>query len=473
MAKDLREFLAELKEKLPEKYVEVDKEINSRFEITALLRHLEKKNKYPVLMCNNVLNLKGKGGNRLITNVTADRKCIAVAIGLSPENWRVELTKEFARRTSEDRIKSVVIDRSEAPVKENIQRGDEVDLRDFPFVYHHEMDGNPYGTMVVVAKKPEELGYNLSYHRTMYKDPKRTGLNMAPFHTKRIYNLNSREGKPTPVLIVHGHHPAFFLAGAYTSPWTWEEYEVAGALMGEPLRLTPSETWGEDFLIPADAEVVIEGEVVPNVLEPEGPFGEWPGYIGPQRQNQVINIKAINYRKDYIWYDTDIGHLDHRSLGWESDIYRRVSESLPGAVKGVCLPYSGRAGFHVYISIDNFAEGLVTIASLAAQTQGYPKLIVVVDDDIDPYNEEEVLFAIATRFQADKDLTILKNVRGSMLDPSMDQLTTHSSMIIDATKPFGKPFPERVKVPQDVLDAIKIDNFISKEAFDRIESGYY
>jgi 2,5-furandicarboxylate decarboxylase 1 len=470
MARELIDFLERLREEMPNSLLEVDEEIDSRFEITAFLRKLEERGKYPVVLFNNVKNLQGIGGNRVITNVTPDRKMIAMAIGLRAHEWKEKLTVEFGKKADKKKMRPVLIDKNEAPVKEIIKIGEKMDLREFPFIYHHEMDGNPYGTMLVITKKPDDLGYNLSYHRTMFKDSKRTGIHMSPFHTRRVFNDHEERDEPTPVIMVYGHHPGFNLAGVFMSPWPWDEYEVAGAFLEEPLRLTSSETWGSHFLVPADAEIIIEGEIQPHIREPEGPFGEWTGYYGPQRQNPVIEIKAITHRKNYIWYDTDIGHMDHPGIGWEAEIYRRVNDVLPGVVKAVYNPPSGRGGFHVYISIKKMSEGMPSIAACAAQTVGYPKLIIVVDEDIDAYNESEVLFAVATRFQGDQGLTILKDVRGSMLDPSMAELNTHSSVFINATKPYGMGFSERVKVPDEVMRKINLEKFLAKEQIADIPS---
>src|SRR4030042_4801526 len=188
VARDVNDFLERLREEMPNNLLEVDKEIDSKFEITAFLRKLEERGKYPVVLFNHVKNLLGVGGNRVITNMTADRRMIAMAIGLRAHEWREKLTIEFGKKVEKRRVRPVLVDKNEAPIKEIVTIGEKMDLREFPFIYHHEMDGNPYGTMLVVTKKPEDLGYNLSYHRTMFKDSKRTGIQMSPFHTKSVFN---------------------------------------------------------------------------------------------------------------------------------------------------------------------------------------------------------------------------------------------------------------------------------------------
>ncbi|MCL5959583.1 MAG: UbiD family decarboxylase [Chloroflexi bacterium] len=470
MPKDLHTFISQVAEILPDRQLVVKGEIDSKFEIVAFLRHLEDEGKYPAVLFENVKSIDGEPGKRVYINVTADRRRVCVALDLDPSKWKADLTREFGRRAGK-LVEPVTISRGEAPVKEVIQTGSQIDQSRLPIIYHHEMDGNPYGTGLVLSKKTGNLGYNLSYHRTMYKSPQSTGILMAPYHTWKIFRENEKNDRPTPVVMLHGHHPAVFLAGVYQSPWPWDEYGLAGAFLGEPLRLVPSETWGEDFLVPADAEVLVEGEILPNVREPEGPFGEFTGYYGPQRQGPVIRVTAVTRRRDYVYYGTNIGHLDHPGIGFEAEIYRRVDEVLPGSVKGVCAPYSGRTQFHYYISIEKLAEGTPAIAASAAMTIGFPKLIVIVDDDVDPYNEQEVLTAVATRFQADRDLTVIPKVRGSLLDPKMDNPWTHACMFIDATKPVGEPFPERVKSPKPVLERVKLEDYVSRELLNRIPVG--
>ncbi len=469
MAKDLRAFISEVSEMLPDRQLVVKGEIDSKFEITAFCRHLESRGKYPAVLFENVKSVDGQPGKRVYTNVTSDRRRVCAALGMDPTKWKAELTAEFGKRAA-NLIAPVTIPRAEAPVKEVVSVGSQVDLTRLPMIYHHEMDGNPYGTGLLLSKKSDNIGYNLSYHRTMYKTPQSTGILMAPFHLWKIFRENEKRNEPTPIVIVHGHHPAFFLAGVYMSPWPWEEYGLAGAFLREPVRLVPSETWGEDFMVPADAEILIEAEIVPNVREPEGPFGEFTGYYGPERQNPVVRIRAITHRHDYIWYGTDIGHLDHPGIGFEAEIYRRINDVLPGSVRGVSMPYSGRTQFHVYISIGKLAEGTPAIAAAAAMTIGFPKLIVVVDDDVDPYDEVDVLNALATRFQADRDLTIIPRVRGSLLDPSMEDTWTHACMILDATKSLDVAFPVRVAAPRSSLEKVKLENYVSSEILNGLAS---
>jgi 2,5-furandicarboxylate decarboxylase 1 len=161
------------------------------------------------------------------------------------------------------------------------------------------------------------------------------------------------------------------------------------------------------------------------------------------------------------------GHLDHTPpIGWEAEAYRRVREAVP-RVRGVCIAPSG-AGMHCYISIDKLSDGEPKLAAMAAGSMGFFKMIVVVDADVDPFNEAEVLWAVAVRFQAHRDLDLVRGVLGSMLDPSMDALRTHTLMLLDATEPKDRPFPKRLRVPADVMARIRLSDYIPPDALARL-----
>ena len=245
-----------------------------------------------------------------------------------------------------------------------------------------------------------------------------------------------------------------FTGALNVSPFGRDDHGVIGSLMDEPLRLVPSETWGDRFLVPADAELVIEGEVPPDVREVEGPFGEFTGYYGPQRVRWVIDVKAISGRHDAIHQDIFVGHRDVWTMGSfpkEGSIYNRIKGVVPG-VQGVHLPISATGRYHCYISIDKRVDGESKQAALIALGEcDFVKHVVVVDADIDPYNEEQVLWAIATRVQADRDVDVIRNCKGNTLDPSQEDDVMSAKMIIDATKPVHRPYEERVRVPSSAF----------------------
>ncbi len=471
MAKDLRSFLGELREKLPGNYLEVTKEISSQFETTALLQHLENRKNFSTVHFKNVLNLKGAGGHAVVSNLTATRENMAIAAGLPPEQYRGELTRLVSAR-SQHLVPPEVVSAKDAPVKAHIITGEGVDIGDLPIIRHHEMDGGPYFTMAVVTQHPSwgtaPGVHNAAFHRMQYRSPRETGIHMSPIHTWQIFKSYEEKDLPCPIALVIGHHPMFYVSANMNPPVDVSEYDLAGGLLGEPLRLVPSETLGKDFLVPADAELVLEGEILPRRREPEAPFGEWTRYYGPQRSNPVVSIKAITHRAGPLFLDNFIGHrdMDCLTLGWESTVYNRVREAVP-TVLDVCLPFSGCGGFHAYIKMKKMVPGQPVNAALAALTWGFLKLVVVVDEDIDVFDEEAVWWAVATRVQAEKQVQKLQGIRGSILDPSIGETVEHDAVVIDATKPFGKPFAESINIPRAYMEKIKLEHFIDLKLLNR------
>ena len=224
--------------------------------------------------------------------------------------------------------------------------------------------------------------------------------------------------------------------------------------------------------MPADAEIVIEGEIPPGVREVEGPFGEYPGTYGPQRVRWVVQVKALTRRRAPIYQDTFVGHREVSVLGAfpkEGSLLNRIRAVVPG-VRAVHLPTSAAGRFHCYISIDKTGEGEARQAALLALGNvDFIKHVVVVDADIDVFDEEAVLWAVATRVQADTDVDVIRNVRSSQLDPSGREDNTGAKMIVDATKkPFGHPFEERIEVPAEVVERVDLSQLIAPDDLRRL-----
>ena len=472
MGAKLQGFLRELEERLPQDLVRVEREISpADFEVTALLQHLENERRFPALLFTRARSVKGGlSPFPLLSNVFATRRRCALALGMDPAEYGLALSLEYAAR-EERLLKPVVVPRREAPVREVVKRGDEADLYDFPVVRHHAMDPAPYLDMTPVMKDPEGGFYNVAFLRTMLKGPRRLGLHMSPRHNWQIHRKNEAAKRPTPVAIVVSHHPAFYLGALNVSPFGVDDYSRIGAIMGEPLRLTASESWGEDFMVPADAEIVIEGQVLPGVKEVEGPFGEFTGYYGPQRLRNVIEVTAVTHRADAVFQHIFTGHRDTWVLGGipkEGSLFNLIRGVVP-TTKAVHFPISGCCRFHCYISIDKKVDGETKQAALAALGGcDFVKHVVVVDADIDIYNAEEVLWAVATRVQADQDVDVIKNVKGNTLDPSQTDNIMTAKMIIDATRPLQRPFEARVAVPQAALDRTRADDFIPRAVRERL-----
>ncbi|MFQ5902062.1 MAG: UbiD family decarboxylase [Candidatus Binatia bacterium] len=472
MGKNLQDFLQRLEDRLSHDLLRIERTVSpAHFEVTALLQHLENEGRFPALVFEKPRNLKGKPSPfPLLSNLFATRRRCALALGMEPGDERLPLSLEYASR-EEMLIPPITIPVREAPVKEIVKRGEDADLYDFPIVRHHAMDPAPYIDMTPVMKEPEDGFYNVAFLRNMVKGPRHLGIHMSPRHNWQIHRKNEEKMRPTPVAIVVSHHPAFYLGALNVSPFGVDDYARIGAIMGEPIRLTASETWGDDFLVPADAEIVIEGEIPPKVREVEGPFGEFTGYYGPQRVRPVIEVTAISHRHNAIFQHIFVGHRDNWVLGGipkEGSLFNLIRGIVP-TVKAVHFPISGCCRLNCYISIDKKVDGETKQAALAALAGcDFVKHVVVVDADIDIYNEEEVMWAVATRVQADQDVDIIKNAKGNTLDPSQTDDIMTTKMIIDATRPVQRPYAARLEVPKEALTRTKLEDFIPPTVFDRL-----
>jgi UbiD family decarboxylase len=469
---DLREYLDMLEETSPGDVVHVTEPVDpARYGVTAVLQKLEDVGKYPLVVFDRPLDLNGDACPfPIVSNVYATRERCAMALGLRPDQARQELSLEYARR-EDRRLAPVVVSRVEAPAKEVVEIGAEVDLRRFPIIRHHRMDGGPYIDMASVMRDPDSGAYNAAFLRNQFKGPRKLGVHMSPRHNWQIVRKNEEAGRPTPVAMVVSHHPSFYIGALNVSPFGDDDYEVISSVADRPLRLVPSETWGADFMVPADAEIVIEGEVLPGVREVEGPFGEFPGTYGPQRVRWVVDVKAVTRRARPIYQDIFVGHRDVWVLGSfpkEGSIFNRIKGVVP-TVKAVHLPASGVGRFHCYISIDKKVDGESKQAALIALgSVDFVKHVVVVDADVDIYREEEVLWAVATRVQADQDVDIIKNVKGNALDPSQTDDIMGAKMIIDATNPVRRPVEARIQVPRDAVDAVDLRGLVPPEQLARL-----
>src|SRR3970040_461855 len=472
MGMDPRGFLDDLQERLPYDCVRIERPVAPhQFEVTALLQHLENQKKFPVLLFEKPLGMDGKpSAFPLLSNVFATRQRCALSLGMKPNEGELPLSLEYARR-EELLLLPVTVSVREAPVKQVVKRGDDANIFELPVVRHHAMDPAPYIDMTPVMKDPDGGFYNISFQRNMVKGPRKLGLHMSPRHNWQIHRKNEEKNRSTPVAIIISHHPAFYLGSLNVSPFGVDDDAKVGAIMGAPLRLTPSETLGAEFMVPADAEMVIEGHVLPNVKEVEGPFGEFTGYYGPQRMRNVIEVSAITHRRDAIFQHIFTGHRDTWVLGGipkEGSLFNLIRGAVP-TVKAVHFPMSGGCRFNCYISIDKKVDGETKQAALAALGGcDFVKHVVVVDADIDIYNEEEVMWAVATRVQADQDVDIIRNVKGNTLDPSQTDDILTTKMIIDRTRPVRRPFETRIDVPREVVARTDLEQLIGREQLARI-----
>ena len=468
MPKDLRAFIEQVKAQAPEQFLEVKKEIDARFEIPALLKYLEENGKYSMVLFHNVKNVNGKAPSlRVVSNVTAARERIAMAI----DSNIYDVAMDYEKRNLSP-IEPVVVDKKNAPVKEVIYTGKDVDLYQFPIVTHHEMDLGPYiSAGDAWTKDPDTGEVNCAVIRIYARGPKKLTMMWAPVrHTNYYYQKYVARNEAMPMAVVIGHHPAFYMGAQ--SKILGGELRTIGAMLKEPLELVASETWGDKFYVPARAEIVIESEVSPTEREVEAPFGEYTGYYGGQQLGYLAHIKAITLRKDAIYQDLFAGHRDHLIMdgpNMEAVVLAKLKDVVP-TVKDVYMPPSGKCRHHAYVRFKktNDAEARSIIAT-AFTADFRIKHVWVVDEDIDIYNDEEIIWAMATRFQGDKDLLVINNIMGSELDPSSKDGNKAAKVGFDCTKPAPpEAFEKKVAISREIVEKVKKVGYLTEDELKKL-----
>jgi len=475
MPKSLRTYLDDLHELLPDEVISIDATVDpAHYDCTAIIKKLDALKKFPVITFERPLNLQGQVADvRLMLNAEITQSKAQVALGVPFGMSRAEMGDECLRREARP-VDPVVVPRERAPVKEVVKIGDKADLTELPIMRHHYMDGGPYIVMATVSRDRDSGIYNTSYHRMEVKGPRLTSCLVTPRHLWKIFKAYEEHGEECPVATILGHHPAFNMGAAFRGAFEVDEYRIIGAYLQEPLRLVPSETWGERLMVPADAEVVIEGAFLPGKRLVDGPFGEAPGYLGPQRYHDSLHyeVRAITHRRDAVMQSiiTPEGDKPWLDLPREAAYLRRAREAVP-SVTAVCK--AGRhAHFNIFIAMKKTSEGDPGRAAAAVLSFDHSKNVFVVDDDIDVYNPTEIFWALATRVQPHRQVQIIKDImKGNELDPSLvdeESEVRTSCMIVDATRPLGRPFSPVSRCPDDAMERVRLEDYIPQDVLSRI-----
>jgi UbiD family decarboxylase len=450
MAQDLRSFLDLVKRTRPADFQIVSRAIDPAYEITALVAKLEKEGRRrPVLLFENV-----KGSSfPVLTNLHASRSRLAAAIHAAPDRML-----ETYLRAMERPVAPRVV--ATGPVKEVVRRGGDVDLSALPQIVHHERDAGPYVTAAIsFARDPAGETWNCAYNRLMLQGRDRTSIHLTlGKHLWEFHKIAEARGESLPVAFAIGVHPAIALGALAIGSIDEDERAIMGALLGEPLELVKCET--SDVLVPAHAELVLEGEILPAARVAEGPFGEFTGYSLGERQREIVRYTAITHRRDAMFQDIAVAHLDHLLLStipMEANLYRAVRAMVP-SVKAVRVP----GPFTCYVSIEQRLPGQAKNAIMAVLGADlYMKRVVVVDHDVDVFDDRQVNWALATRCQPDRDITIVTNARGSDLDPSTREDGYTAKWGVDATaKPSLAAYTPRHRVPPDVWQRLRLEDYL-------------
>jgi UbiD family decarboxylase len=424
--------------------------VDPAYEITALVVKLEKERRQrPVLLFEKVKGTRFP----VLTNLHASRSRLAAAINAAPDAMLPTYLKAMERPIPPRIVKT-------GPVKDVVLKGADVDLYALPQIVHHEGDAGPYITAAIsFAKDPESETWNCAYNRLMIQARDTTSIHLTlGKHLWEFNQIAERRGEPLQLALVIGTHPAIALGALAIGSIDEDERAIMGALLGEPLELVKCET--SDVLVPAHAELVLEAELLTDKRTAEGPFGEFTGYSLGERQREVVRVKAITHRRDAMFQDITVAHLDHMLLStipMEANLYRAVRAMIP-SVRAVRVP----APFTCYVSIEQRLPGQAKNAIMAVLGADlYMKRVVVVDHDVDVFDDRQVTWAIATRCQPDRDITVIANARGSDLDPSSREDGYTAKWGVDATaKPSLGAYTPRHRIPPEVAQRLRLDDFL-------------
>ncbi|MDB5796925.1 MAG: 3-octaprenyl-4-hydroxybenzoate carboxy-lyase [Paucimonas sp.] len=397
----------------------------------------------------------------IVSGFMSRREWIAEAMGVDNS----ELLQAY-RKAAENPLPWKEVPAGSAPCQTVVHR--DVDMRTLlPIPVHSEHDSGPYITAgLIISRNPDTGEQNVSIIRIQVNSKDRMAVLMLPRHTWTFYQASAKKGVPLPVAIVIGVDPLTLLASQAIVPLNHDELEIAGALHGAPLPVTKCLT--SELRVPADAEIVIEGRVLLDERELEGPFGEFPKYYSSAEQREVVQVDVVTHRENPIYHTIVPAEMEHLLLGAiprEATLLAHLQRSFPG-VRDVHLSVGGTCRYHLFVKLRKTREGEPKNVIMGAFAGHYDvKHVVVVDEDVDVHDPSQVEWAIATRFQADRDLVVVSGAQGSILDPSTtvafggaeippEMQGISAKMGMDATKPVsyqGYVFT-KVKVPGEDED---------------------
>jgi 2,5-furandicarboxylate decarboxylase 1 len=427
---DLRAFLADLGGDL----LNVKQAFDPKHEMAALLRAMPANG--PAVLFENVV---GHPGARVVGNLVASRRRLAQAL----DTGETELAATYLQRTRQGIAPILTTD---APVKE-VQHRAPLDLGSLlPVLTHYAGDGGPFVTTgVVLCTDPATGRRGMGIHRMMVKGGTRMGILLANPPLSQFHAAAEAAGRPLDIAVALGVEPALLIAAVVkTGPLGPDKMDIAGALRQAPVEMVRSETVAVD--VPARAEIIIEGCVLPGVREAEGPFGENTGYYF-SNISPVVEVTAVTHRRDFIYpalcpWTADVDSL--LSLAAGTELLGQLRTQMSG-IADLDLT-TGTCGFTAVIALAKARPTEVRrLIHLALAMDKRLKLVTVVDDDVDIRDPREVSWALATRFQPDRDTVILSGMEGYVIDPSCGG-GTGSRMGMNATRGNGSEF-DKITIP--------------------------
>ena len=466
--RDLREWLALVD--ADGRLMTIKQPVDADEELSAITFMAARRENAPALLFESVDG--DRFGARILANMLGSSKeRYALAVGLDPKLTTAEMISA-TRPIMSRRIAPVHVPAAAAPVNEIVLRGDDVDLTALPAPKFWPGDGGRYiGTGdITLTRDPATGRINVGCYRQMLHGPRRVGLYCSPGK----HGLLDREawwarGEPCEVVVAYGIDPVLFMLAAQVFGAGESEFDVAGGIMGRGLELT--EGVCVSLPIPAHAELVIEGVLHAGNIEPEGPLGEFTGYYGRERSPQpVIEVKALHARRAPILIAALMAKYPSCEIGAYYAIMRsaRILDDLerigvPGVVGAYAHPAAASGWGIVVVALrQQYAGHAAQVLALAAQCPAaayYTKWIIAVDDDVDPTDFNEVMWALSTRCHPSEDIDFLRNTWSTGLDPSQyvaEQRPYGSKALINACKPHRhiKQFPPSTLLRRSVYERV-------------------
>jgi len=407
-------------DEISEEIIEINDEVSTEYEITSIM----KKHPKDTLVFTNVKDSQ----MNIITGICNTRDKIAKSIDTTVDKITENIINATANPTKITDIKNI---------NDVYANNEDADLSKIPIIKYYPKDKGRYITAgVVIAKDPETGDTNASIHRMLVNDKDELGIRIVPRQLYTYYKKAEELGTPLDIAIAIGLSPSTLLASTTSIPITENELEVANTFKKGNMTLVKCET--VDIEAP-EAEIILEGQILPNERKTEGPFVDLTDTYDKVREEPIIKLSRMHYKENPYYHAILPAGNEHKllqGLPQEPRIYNSVKNTLP-TVQNVVLTEGGCCWLHAVVSIKKQTEGdakNVLMATLSA----HPSLkhCVIVDEDIDIFDPVDVEYAIATRVKGDDDIIIIPKARGSSLDPVAEIDGTTTKIGVDATKSF-------------------------------------
>jgi len=457
--KDLREFLAALEE--AGQLVRIKEEVMPEPDIGSAGRAASRIPKGPAVLFEKIAGYNGQ----VVVNAHGSWANHALMMGMDPDASTREQFEELNRRWDKFPVAPVVVPREEALCKQNVISED-INLFDvLPLYRINDQDGGYFISKASVVSYDPEFPddfnkLNVGTYRIQVKDKDRIGMQCLPMHDIAIQLAKfEKRNEPMPVAIALGNNPLVTFMASTPIGYSQNEYEFVGALQdGVPTEITAADT-NKHLLVPAHAEVILEGYIIPRARVCEGPFGEFPGSYSGARQQTEVQITRITYRDNPIFENLYLGfpwtEIDYlMALNTSVPLYKQLKADFP-EVAAVNAMYTHGIGCIVSIKprYGGHAKGAAMRLLSTPHGMPYTKILIMVDDFVDPFNLEQVMWALTTRVLPSKDVTMIENAAGMPLDPSSFPAGMTTKLIIDATTPVApEPNPRPVALVKDPAD---------------------